>query len=156
MDDKETKKYTERLMRELTDRAAIHDVIARFAIGVDRRDWDMVASCFTPDAYFDSGPIFQGEIKQGILVFRENMKNFESTMHMTGTQLIELKEDKACAETYGIDYHRLNLGDRQKDIIVGLRFLDDLVRQDGKWLICKREVKFVWQREDAVVLPAGI
>ena len=156
MKDQETKTKTEAVVQELLDRGAIRDVIMRFAIGVDGRDWDLVASCFTPDAYFDSGPIFQGKIQQGIPIFRENMAHFESTMHFTGTQVIELNGDKASAETYGIDYHRLNVQGKQKDVIVGLRFLDDLVRQSERWLIQRRVVKFVWQREDAVVLPTGI
>ena len=34
----------------LYDRIAITDVIHRYAHGLDRRDWDMVAACFTADA----------------------------------------------------------------------------------------------------------
>lgn len=33
----------------LPDRQAIHDVVVRYAFGVDRRDMEMVRSCFTPD-----------------------------------------------------------------------------------------------------------
>jgi hypothetical protein len=156
MKEQEAKTKTEAMVREMLDREAIRDVINRFAIGADQGDWDKVASCFTPDAYFDSGPIFQGKIKEAIPIFHESLARFESTMHLTGTQVIELGGDKANVETYSIDYHRLNVEGKQKDIIVGIRFLDNLVRQDEKWLIQRRVAKFVWQREDAVVLPTGI
>ena len=33
----------------LVDRAEIRDVMMRYSAGVDRRDFDLVTSCFTPD-----------------------------------------------------------------------------------------------------------
>lgn len=149
-------KEIERAVKELLDREAIRDVINRFAIAADRRDWEMMASCFTADAYFDSLPLFQGSVAECIPAFQVSLGNFASTMHFSGTQLIELQGDKARGETYSIDYHRLNGEGEQKDMVVGLRFCDDLVRQGAEWLIQRREVKLMWQREDTVVLMTGL
>ncbi len=44
---------TDAAVRTLLDRAAIGDVILRYSRALDRRDWDEVASCFTPDAHAD-------------------------------------------------------------------------------------------------------
>ena len=38
------------MIRRLADRQAIEDTIARYARGVDRRDWDLVRSTYHPDA----------------------------------------------------------------------------------------------------------
>jgi len=35
----------------LADRTAVSEVPLRYARGVDRRDWDLVRSCFTADAF---------------------------------------------------------------------------------------------------------
>ncbi|MCE2463994.1 MAG: nuclear transport factor 2 family protein, partial [Dehalococcoidia bacterium] len=41
------------VLQELADRAAIRDVMILYARGLDRRDFDLVRSCFTDDAYAD-------------------------------------------------------------------------------------------------------
>ncbi len=42
------------LMRELLDQAAIRNVIRRYFFGIDARDWDALASCYTADARHES------------------------------------------------------------------------------------------------------
>jgi SnoaL-like domain len=40
-------------VRQLEDRALISEVVIKYALGVDRRDWEMFASCFTDPVYTD-------------------------------------------------------------------------------------------------------
>ena len=42
-------------IQELADRQEIRDLMARYARGLDRRDFDAVASCLAEDAYADYG-----------------------------------------------------------------------------------------------------
>ena len=42
-------------LQTLLDRAEIRDVMARYARGLDRRDFDLAASCFTDAAVADHG-----------------------------------------------------------------------------------------------------
>jgi hypothetical protein len=74
-------------------------------------------------------------------------------MHFMGNQLIEVDGETASCETYAIAYHRRQDGVEKKDRVVALRYLDDLVRRDGRWLIARRFVNVEWQRYDTVVLP---
>ncbi len=39
--------------QELSDRAHIHDLLTRYAIAIDTRDWKLLDSCFTPDAFVE-------------------------------------------------------------------------------------------------------
>ena len=144
---------TEAAVRQLLDRAAIHDVIMRYARGVDRRDLGLVAACFTPDAAYE-GALGQGKIDTALAAMRERMSRYESTMHFMGTQLIEISGDSAKSETYAIAYHQLSDDGERRNLAVGVRYLDDLVRRDEQWLICRRVVKLEWQRHDVVVLPS--
>ncbi|MEY3566868.1 MAG: hypothetical protein RLZ19_882, partial [Actinomycetota bacterium] len=41
---------------EVVAREHIRDVVYRYARGVDRRDFDLVRSCYHPDATDDHGP----------------------------------------------------------------------------------------------------
>ncbi len=38
-----------------TTRADVADVLVRYATGIDRRDWDLFRTCFTPDCDVDYG-----------------------------------------------------------------------------------------------------
>ena len=38
---------------ECCDRAEIHDVVIRYGWAIDTKDWDLLDTCFTPDAHLD-------------------------------------------------------------------------------------------------------
>jgi hypothetical protein len=40
-------------IRRLEDRVEISEQVIRYAMGVDRRDWQMFADCFTDPIYAD-------------------------------------------------------------------------------------------------------
>ena len=67
-------------LQSLIDRAAIHDLIMRYARGVDRRDLDLVASCFAADAAYD-GALGSGGIDVVLAALRERMPRYRTTMH---------------------------------------------------------------------------
>ncbi|MDQ3145604.1 MAG: nuclear transport factor 2 family protein, partial [Actinomycetota bacterium] len=35
---------------ELADRLEIDDLLTRYAVAIDTKDWGLLATCFTPDA----------------------------------------------------------------------------------------------------------
>ena len=56
---KEDSRALDSALQELVDKAAIRDLMARYARGMDRPDFDLIASSFTHDAYasYDGGGI---------------------------------------------------------------------------------------------------
>jgi hypothetical protein len=143
---------TDTAVRTLIDRAAIGDVILRYSRGLDRRDWDEVASCFVPGAYADYG-LFKGDVDEVVASIRRGLEVFDRTMHFMEPRIIELSGDKARAETYALAYHRRTDGGERKELLVRLRYLDELLRHGEGWLIQRRTVEYVFGREDEVVLP---
>src|SRR5438270_1393452 len=75
-------------VRLLLDRAEIHDVIMRYAAGVDRRDFELVRACFTPDVTGWSND------RETMIEFISGVRTFEMTMHMMGNQLVEVRDDQ--------------------------------------------------------------
>jgi hypothetical protein len=138
----------EAAVRELLDRAAIRDVLMRYARGVDRADLDLVAGCFTTDAAYE-GALAKGDISTALPALRAARARFASTMHFMGNQLIELAGDSASCETYAVAYHRLH-DESDRALVVGIRYVDDLIRRDNRWLIRKRQAILEWQRYDAL------
>lgn len=139
-------------LQHLIDRAAIQDLLARYAHCVDRRDLESVAACFTPDATY-RGSLGEGTIQNALVALRDRMMRYESTMHLLGNQVIEIDGDRATCETYAIAHHRINNNGDRRTLTVGVRYQDQLVRQDSRWMICGRVVHMEWERDDAVFLP---
>lgn len=137
-------------VRDLLDRDAIREVLARYAHSVDRRDLDGVAACFTADAAY-RGSLGVGSIEVALTALRERMAQYASTMHFIGNQLIDVAGDRATSETYAIAYHQLQREDGRRNMAVGVRYLDDLLRTKDGWRICRREVKLEWQRFDELL-----
>lgn len=131
-------------VRLLADRAEIHDVMMRYAAGVDRRDFELVRACFTPDV---SGWSTERET---LIEFISGVRTFEMTMHMMGNQLIEVRGDDATMHTYAmLTHHRPGYyGGTYELNPSGNRYAERLVRQD-RWVIAQR-------RADPLEPPTGV
>ena len=147
----------EAALQEVVDRSAIHDVMMRYVHGIDRRDWDLVATCFAPDADLDYEDFYQGTPPKFIAAVRDAFEQyFAVTMHHVGNQLIEVEGGKGRMESYAVAYHREKeprADGKQRDIIVGVRYLDELERRDGRGVIVRRSEVYDWRKEEVVQLP---
>jgi hypothetical protein len=68
-------------------------------------------------------------------------------MHFMGNQLVEIDGDRAGTETYAIAHHFADAEGRDERIVMGVRYLDDLERRDGRWVIVHRRAISDWIRE---------
>jgi len=126
-------------MQGLLDVQAIKDVHLRYCRGVDRMDFDLIRSCYHPDAIDDHGE-FIGGIDAFIEYARENLPTFLSTNHCVCNQLVEVNGAVAFAEHYGIAYHRLaaDAEQEERDWIATIRYVDRFEKRDGEWRIAHR------------------
>lgn len=145
---------TDRTAR-VVDQQEIADVIYRYCRGIDRRDYDLVRSCYHPDAIDDHGD-FRGGVDDFIAHVRSTLGRFERTMHFIGNLLVQPDGDRARVESYCIAHHHLAASRTkpERDFNVGLRYVDDFERRDGQWRIAARVCAFEWSRIDSVA-PDG-
>jgi hypothetical protein len=135
---------------DLLEKAAIRETLLRYAAGIDRRDWDLMLSCFTEDAW----AIFQGnDLGRGrdkILAYINTAASglrIVSSIHMLANMYIELDDARATADTYGIGYLVFDSGSGPTLRTRHLHYIDDLLRSDdGAWLIAKRVLTNDWER----------
>lgn len=131
----------------------IADVLHRYARGIDRLDFDLVRSCYHPDAYDDHGAM-KGTVDEFIAAAKSFLPKWEVTMHFLGNMAIEVDGDVARAETYAVAYHRKALPDGSgKDDIWGIRYVDRFEKRDDEWKISYRVVAQEWRRVEPV--PEG-
>jgi hypothetical protein len=159
---------TETPMQRLTDQFAIRDVLARYARGVDRREWDLVRSAFHPDAWDDHGA-YRGGVDGMIEWVRRRHESIEQAMHFLGNCLVEFADDDtALVETYYSAYLRLGpeatesrsmlLGDSTAsahvDTTVLGRYIDRFERRHGEWRIARRVSLYEAIRVEPVADPS--
>ena len=134
----------------LLEKAEIRETLLRYAAGIDRRDWDLMLSCFTDDvwAIFQGNDLGRGRDK--ILAYINTAASgfrIVSSIHMLANMYIELDGAGATAETYGIGYLVFDTGTGPTLRTRHLRYIDELVRDEGgSWLIAKRVLTNDWER----------
>lgn len=138
------------VLTELVAKERIRDVLCRYSRGVDRKDFEMVRSCYHPDATDDHGE-YSGGIEGFIEYVQRAVARYAGTFHLLGNMIIEVDGPVAHAETYSLALHRLppRPGKLNRDITLVLRYVDVLEERDGHWRISKRVCTYDWARLDS-------
>ncbi|MEM8705935.1 MAG: nuclear transport factor 2 family protein [Actinomycetota bacterium] len=127
----------------LVDRAEIIDVVHRYARGVDRRDWELVRSCYHPDATDHHGG-FSGSVDEYLAWVEDLTGRYSATQHLVAGVLVDLAGDIAAAETNGVAIHRSDDPAPHLNLVTGFRYLDRFERRDGRWAIAERTAIGEW------------
>lgn len=137
----------------LLDRAAIHDVLARYFQGLDQGRQEQVRQCFTEDVRvkFDDRPLAVGidALMNTFTVFRNHQSGaWKITTHFMGNLNFNLLEgDIAETETNALAFLVLpgGLPEAKEQVTMrSLRYLDRLRRTKDGWRICERQHTLDW------------
>jgi len=136
---------------DLLAEAEIRDVQLRYCRAVDRMDFDLLRTCFHPDATTDFG-FFAGDLEAFIVMAKASLAAFAGTTHFTGNQLVEVDGNSAWAEHYTLATHRCpaDAEGPLRDYVASVRYVDRMERRDGEWRIAKRVLIPDWTRTDPV------
>jgi ketosteroid isomerase-like protein len=120
----------------------IRQVMARYARGIDRKDRDLVRSCYHPDAT-DEHLTYSGSAEGYIATLWSNDR-FRATHHHLGAPLIEIRDDVAEVETYCTSTHivRRDEDGPERVWILWVRYEDRFEKRLGAWRIAERVVRF--------------
>lgn len=128
----------------LLDKQEIEEVVLRYCRGIDRRDFDLVRSCYHPDARDHHGS-FDGNVDEYIAWVDGLTARYRFTMHLVGNVLVELAgEDSAACETYGVSLHRSDDPRPFMNLATGFRYVDRFERREGRWGIAERTAVGEW------------
>ena len=135
-------------LRALLDREAIRNCIVALARGEDRRDADLITSCFWPDSQFDYA-MYKGSFPEYLAWVVPGADAITNTQHVLGQTHIVLDGDGAKAETHVISYHRVDMGEGvgERDTCIGGRYLDVMEKRDGAWGIAHRTMLYDWYQD---------
>ncbi|MBB2893844.1 nuclear transport factor 2 family protein [Flexivirga oryzae] len=135
-------------LQELSDRAEIADVLARYQHACDRGDRELMRDCYHDDAVDNHGRA-NGPVDEVMAFLGKYSADLRSTYHFMGPPHIVLgaegDADKAFAETYCL--YRRELFDPDAEILMqGLRYFDVFERRDDVWRIAHRTVLLDWEQ----------
>jgi hypothetical protein len=140
----------------LRDEADIRNVMVRYALGLDQRDFDTVASCFTPDARASYSGITLEPGVQHIIDHIHGLVHLHASTHLLGQSAISFDGDVAHAVTPAIACLADARSDNSGTVrIRGLVYDDDLVVHQGQWKISRREHRATWMTEGAFLDPGA-
>ncbi len=156
-----------RTLQELSDRAEINDLLIAYATGVATHDAELLVALFTADAvldYYGHEPIVGSE--QIRLLFSGGLAHQPRPEHASGpidarlvstpvvtNVAIDLRGDRAHAESYALAIHAGPRGDRRLVLVRGTRNSDELVRTADGWRIAKRVHELKWSFETPGAYP---
>lgn len=126
----------------IRDLESLRALTQKYARAADDRDIDALRDLFHPEAIVNGA---RGE--QTIAEWLEAMagpKPFPVSMHDIGVPLIELVEgaQSGSMDTYAVVHQ---IGD-DSSMTLGIRYLDDVVRHDGRWVVKARTALTLWMK----------
>ena len=127
--------------QEISDRIQIQDLLTRYTVAIDTKDWSLLDTCFTPDAevdYTSTGGI-KGAYPEVRKWLEQALSIFPMTVHFISNSTVTLEGDRATARTYVLNPMGFKNPDGSLHLFtVGGTYNDRLVRTADGWRIAAR------------------
>jgi 3-phenylpropionate/cinnamic acid dioxygenase small subunit len=144
-------------LQQLADRLEVDDLLTRYTVCIDTKDWDRLATVFTPDASIDytaSGGT-KGTFADVAAWLAVTLAGFPMTQHFCTNRTVTLDGDRGTARSYFYNPMGMPDGDKQSLFFVGGYYNDDLVRTADGWRIAQRVEEMAWMDTRKVSSPAS-
>jgi hypothetical protein len=134
--------------RDIVDRLEIRALVENWAVWRDARDWERFRTVWHPDGRM-MATWFQGSAEEFIKVSQEGYDRGVRILHFLGGMSIDLKGDRAIAQTKMTIAQRGPVEGVLCDVVCTGRFYDFLERR-GRWGIVLRQPIYEKDRIDPV------
>jgi hypothetical protein len=121
-------------------------LLQRYARAADERDVAALAELFHPEAEISGAGGVQSRAQW--LETMRAPRAFPTSMHMMGEPLIALDEagGGATMDTYAVVYQLSDPATTTGDLTLGIRYLDEAVVHEGRWVVRRRQARTLWMR----------
>ena len=132
-------------LRWLRDRELIRELPQLYAYGIDTDDWKLVASVFHEDCHVQ-GTMTTAPVAEYLVHLEPGVKQYHATLHFMGNQYVNVEGDRGRVETYAVAYHIEADDSPYQDLVMGVRYQDEVARHGNGWKIVRRNVVKQWHR----------
>ena len=137
---------------EAADRLAIRELVEAYAHCADRRDAKGQMALFTPDTHFvvymnakDPKPSQELHSREALAPVFADLNKYAATMHFVGqSTILSISGNRATGEAYTLAHHLTVENGKRRLMIATLRYSDQFVKIDGKWLFAERLLYVDW------------
>jgi len=132
-------------LRALEDRLEIAEIQARYTLFIDDHDLDEVAPLFAREGRFRSADgVMDATGREAICAqYRERFKALKFGLHTTQDHLIELDANDPDRATGRVTSHA-EVVRQGVPMLVGMRYYDEYVREEGRWRFLDRLLNFYY------------
>ncbi|HUP73010.1 MAG TPA: nuclear transport factor 2 family protein [Acidimicrobiales bacterium] len=132
---------------EAEDRAAIAEVLARYAVALDSRNFGDLFHCFTEDALVEYAGVRLAPGVDAVIEHVKGLADMAASQHNIGTISVDVDGDRARAMSYAIA-HLVRVSPGGHDVAHrGLSYEDELTRTSEGWRIARRTHRVHWMTE---------
>jgi hypothetical protein len=141
-------------LQTLMDRAAISELMQRYGISIDTRDWTALRSCFADEIEIDNsgnpfgrgGPPLRMSGDKWLDQIRRIVSKFAVTQHMISPYRIEIEGDRAVCLSYLQARHfPPNCTDPQMVWAISGYYTNQMARTPDGWKIAVWKLTLTWQ-----------
>jgi hypothetical protein len=132
-------------LNEMLEHHRIRKVLVEYCRGSDRADEPLMASIYAEDSWDDHGVVRAPGPEYSKLMCERVRETTDSLSHLLGQSAISLNGEEAGAETYFVAV-ALDTAEDGTTMCnqLGGRFVDQLVRENGKWKVKHRRAVRDW------------
>src|SRR5260221_14369666 len=127
-------------VRRLEDRALISETVTKYALAVDRRDWEMFAGCFTDPVHADYSenglPAADFARDELVAMVRDAVSGYTATQHLSPNHVIEFDDhdpDRAICTSYMYAQHHLDANGSSEFLLLRGSYTNHMIRADDGW-----------------------
>jgi hypothetical protein len=133
----------------MDDRSAIIEVVQNWAVWRDAGDWERFRTVWHEDGWM-TATWFQGPAPKFIEVSKAGFEKGVSILHFLGGSAVDLKADRAIAQTKMTINQRGMCEGETVDVVCTGRFYDFFEKRKGRWAIVRRQPIYEKDRMDPV------
>lgn len=147
---------TNTMIDRLADERDIEQLLYRYARGVDRRDLDVVRSCYW-DEGFDDHMGFAGPADEFCAWLAVVLAKVDVLTHQFTNVAVVVSDDgtAATSDAYCSNTCVWSLDGRERHLMSCLSYVDSLERRNGEWRLLHRTCRRVWSRMEEVATWDG-
>jgi len=128
------------------DHEELRSLLQRYARAADDRDTETLETLFHPSAEV-TGARGTQTLDEWLTDMR-GPRTFPTSMHVIADPLITLGPgpEEAVVDAYAVVHQLSDPSSEAGDLTLGIRYLDEVVRLEGRWVILRRTARTLWMR----------
>ncbi len=141
--------------KEFFEKEEIKEILNTFSIMADEKDIVGQTSLFTKDAivksYYNDQLLSELKGHDDIFTgFRDFLDLFKRIYHINGQQVIHIDGELAVGTSYCLVSLVQENDNKTLRTLQGVRYHDEFIKINGKWLIKERHSYFIWRETDEI------